>query len=73
MVYLYSLYSGRVFDIYPDLMQRIPGYFIGNDLHEAVNRALDFGDVIALEHADKVPVLQQRTHPSSMAFDTFEA
>ena len=70
---LIPIYSGRVFDIYPDLLQRMPGHFIGNDLHEAVNRALDFGDAIALERAANAPVLQQRAYPSSLAFNTFEA
>jgi DNA-binding transcriptional MerR regulator len=66
---LVPIYSGRVFDLYPELLQRMPGYYIGNDLHEAINRAIDFGDTIAPERAVGAPVLQQRTRSESIAFE----
>lgn len=42
-------YAGRAFDLYPELQQRMPGTFLGNDLREAVNRAGDLGATIDLE------------------------
>ena len=66
---LISVYSGRVFDLYPELLQRMPGYYIGNDLHEAINRATDFGDALAADHGVGVPTLQYRTHPASITFE----
>jgi hypothetical protein len=31
-------YGGRVFDCYPELEQRLPGMFLGNDLNQAIKR-----------------------------------
>lgn len=41
-------YGGRVFDYYPELEQRLPGMFLGNDLTEAIKRADALSD--QLEH-----------------------
>jgi MerR family transcriptional regulator, light-induced transcriptional regulator len=37
-------YGGRVFDQYPEMQQRLPGLFLGNDLLEALNRADALGE-----------------------------
>ncbi|HMO59473.1 MAG TPA: MerR family transcriptional regulator [Roseiflexaceae bacterium] len=42
-------YSGRVFDMHPDLRQRLPGIYLGNDLVDAVQRANELADVFGAE------------------------
>jgi MerR family transcriptional regulator, light-induced transcriptional regulator len=39
-------YSGRAFERHPELRQRIPGLFLGNDLRTAVIRADELGEEI---------------------------
>lgn len=39
-------YSGRLFSEYPDLQERIPGTFLGNDLMKAVELADSMGETI---------------------------
>lgn len=43
---LFLGYSGRLFNQYPDLQQRIPGIFLGNDLLKAVDVADSLGETI---------------------------
>jgi len=42
-------YGGRVFDQYPEFVQRVPGMFLGNDLIAAVRRADALGEQIDRE------------------------
>jgi DNA-binding transcriptional MerR regulator len=42
-------YSGRVFDLHPELRQRVPGVYLGNDLLEGVQRAVDLADMIGAD------------------------
>jgi MerR family transcriptional regulator, light-induced transcriptional regulator len=44
-------YAGHSFDEYPELAQRIPAVFLGNDLIEAVNQAEALDELLAREHA----------------------
>ena len=46
--------GGRVFDRYPELVPRMPGVFLGNDLRQAVARAEEFGAAIAASHLHAV-------------------
>jgi MerR family transcriptional regulator, light-induced transcriptional regulator len=39
-------FGGRAFERHPELRQRIPGTFLGNDLREAVIRADELGDAL---------------------------
>jgi hypothetical protein len=38
-----------VFDLHPELRQRVPGVYLGNDLLEGVQRAVDLADMIGAD------------------------
>lgn len=42
-------YGGRIFSQFPELCQRLPGSYLGANLHDAVNRADDMGEEIDRE------------------------
>jgi DNA-binding transcriptional MerR regulator len=44
-------YGGRVFETHPELRERLPGIFLGNDLHEAVLHADALGEQIDFERS----------------------
>lgn len=54
-------YGGRVFDEYPELQQRIPGMFLGNDLIQAVARADALGEQLDRERRINTPMHSQAT------------
>jgi DNA-binding transcriptional MerR regulator len=56
-------YGGRVFDQYPEFVERIPATFLGNDLLEAVRRADAMGEQIDRERWLSAAVLSQRAQP----------
>lgn len=46
---LHIAYGGRAFDVYPELVERVPGRFLGNNLLEAVQRADAYSEMIDQE------------------------
>jgi DNA-binding transcriptional MerR regulator len=61
-------YGGRVFDCYPELEQRLPGVFLGNELIEAINRADALSDQLECHRYGSFAAPQDRErHLSRMA------
>jgi len=59
------VYSGRVFDYYPELRERVPGTYLGNDLRLAVLRADQLGESIDPERWYSMLAAQPRSSVSS--------
>lgn len=60
-------YGGRVFDCYPELEQRLPGLFLGNDLIQAVKRADALSDQIEHHRYGSITAHDRERHLSRMA------
>jgi methanogenic corrinoid protein MtbC1 len=64
---LRAAYSGRVFDYYPELRERIPGTYLGNDLRLAVLRADELGESVDPDRWYSMLAAQPRSSVSSNA------
>lgn len=62
---LHLAYSGRVFDYYPELRERIPGVYLGNDLRLAASRADQIGEMVDPDRWYNLASLQPRASIST--------
>jgi DNA-binding transcriptional MerR regulator len=57
---LQIVYGGRVFNQYPEFVERLPGLYLGDDLIEAVRQADTFGELLGHERRPRVMQVQGR-------------
>jgi DNA-binding transcriptional MerR regulator len=59
---LMMAYSGRIFAEHPELQRRIPGIFLGTDLHEAMNKCDALGEEIDRERWLSISSTNRQQH-----------